>query len=106
MPELFCGFSRDHSAGPTPYPVAYTPQAWAASAIFLSLQVWLELGINATEPCIWFHRPQLPSFVGWIAITNLRVASASVDLQLTPHDQDIRLKILRRQDTVDILIAK
>src|SRR3712207_6128009 len=29
LPELFCGFSRRPHRGPTPYPVACSPQAWA-----------------------------------------------------------------------------
>ena len=32
LPELFCGFPRLRSHGPTFYPVACSPQAWAASA--------------------------------------------------------------------------
>ena len=30
LPELFCGFDRTNSAVPVPYPVACSPQAWAA----------------------------------------------------------------------------
>ena len=30
MTELFCGFARSESEGPTRYPVACAPQAWAA----------------------------------------------------------------------------
>jgi glycogen debranching enzyme len=32
LPELFCGFSRRRKRGPTAYPVACSPQAWAAAA--------------------------------------------------------------------------
>ena len=32
LPELFCGFPRRAGAGPTLYPVACSPQAWAAAA--------------------------------------------------------------------------
>ena len=32
LPELFCGFDRDHSPVPVPYPVACSPQAWAAGS--------------------------------------------------------------------------
>uniref|UniRef100_UPI00378369B7 amylo-alpha-1,6-glucosidase n=1 Tax=Methylocella sp. TaxID=1978226 RepID=UPI00378369B7 len=31
LPELFCGFSRKPHRGPTAYPVACAPQAWAAA---------------------------------------------------------------------------
>jgi glycogen debranching enzyme len=106
MPELFCGFARRPGEGPTAYPVACAPQAWAAGAVFLLLQACLGLGISAAEPRIWFHRPHLPDFLGQITITNITVASASVDLQLTRHGDDIGVRILRRDGTVDVLIAK
>ena len=32
LPELFCGFPRRGGQGPTAYPVACAPQAWAAAA--------------------------------------------------------------------------
>lgn len=31
LPELFCGFSREHFDEPVPYPTACWPQAWAAT---------------------------------------------------------------------------
>ena len=37
LPELFCGFDRDESHIPVPYPVACSPQAWAAGSSFLFL---------------------------------------------------------------------
>ena len=32
LPELFCGFPRQQTRGPTFYPVACVPQAWSAAA--------------------------------------------------------------------------
>ncbi len=34
LPELFCGFPRQHGQGPTLYPVACSPQAWASATPF------------------------------------------------------------------------
>jgi len=34
LPELFCGFPRREDEGPTHYPVACSPQAWASGAVF------------------------------------------------------------------------
>jgi glycogen debranching enzyme len=106
MPELFCGFDRGPSEGPTPYPVACAPQAWAAGAVLLLVQACLGLGIRADEPRIWFHRPRLPEFLGRLTITDLSVAGASVDLQLTGHEDDVVVRVLRRDGSVDILVAK
>ena len=38
LPELFCGFQRQRGHGPTLYPVACSPQAWASATPF-SLQI-------------------------------------------------------------------
>src|SRR5262249_15318247 len=40
-PELFCGFSRRRNRGPTLYPVACSPQAWAAAAPLALLEACL-----------------------------------------------------------------
>jgi hypothetical protein len=41
LPELFCGFDREHAHIPVPYPVACSPQAWAAASSFLFLTTML-----------------------------------------------------------------
>ncbi|HXI45356.1 MAG TPA: glycogen debranching N-terminal domain-containing protein, partial [Candidatus Acidoferrales bacterium] len=41
LPELFCGFDRRVSATPVPYPVACSPQAWAAATPLFLLQTML-----------------------------------------------------------------
>jgi glycogen debranching enzyme len=105
MPELFCGFPRRPGEGPTPYPVACAPQAWAAGAVFLLVQACLGLGISAVEPRIWFHRPRLPEWLDRITISNLAVAGARVDLQLARHDDDVVVRVLRREGAIEILIA-
>ena len=43
LPELFCGFKRRRRRGPTLYPVACSPQAWAAATPFALIQAALGL---------------------------------------------------------------
>jgi len=62
--------------------------------------------ITAIEPQITFLRPQLPAFLSQITIRNLSVAGASVDLQLTRHEDDVTVRVLRRDGAVSILVAK
>ncbi|HEY8503496.1 MAG TPA: amylo-alpha-1,6-glucosidase, partial [Gemmataceae bacterium] len=62
LPELFCGFPRRPGEGPTLYPVACAPQAWAAGAPFLFVQAALGLEINAPERRVSFSRPRLPPY--------------------------------------------
>jgi glycogen debranching enzyme len=78
LPELFCGFPRRAGAGPTLYPVACAPQAWAAAAVFGMLQACLGLEIVGEAPQIVLRAPRLPQFIDWIRITRLgRPAPAS-----------------------------
>ena len=43
LPELFCGFQRERRRGPTLYPVACAPQAWASATPFTLLEAALGL---------------------------------------------------------------
>src|ERR1700726_3300296 len=71
LPELFCGFQRRRGRGPTLYPVACSPQAWASGAPFLMLQACLGLEFDPDHHEIRLRRPWLPDFLDEIALVNL-----------------------------------
>jgi glycogen debranching enzyme len=106
LPELFCGFTRRPGEGPTLYPVACAPQAWAAAAVFALLQACLGLSINAPARRISFRYPCLPPFLKELHIRNLRLADASIDLVLLRHDNDVGVNVLRRQGKVEVSVVK
>jgi glycogen debranching enzyme len=106
VPELVCGFTRRPSEGPTRYPVACAPQAWSAGAIFLLLQSALGVTVDAPRRQIVFTRGQLPDFLPWVRIMNLRLGDASVDLLLERHDLDIGIRVLRRSGQVEVIAVK
>jgi glycogen debranching enzyme len=106
LPELFCGFSRREGEGPTLYPVACSPQAWSAAAVFLLLQACLGLVINAPNRQILFSAPLLPEELPDLHVTNLRVGDAVVDLRLLRHGQDVGIQVLRREGDVQIMMVK
>ena len=72
LPELFCGLDRRAGEGPTLYPVACSPQAWAAAAPFLILQASLGISIDAEHEQIVFDHPYLPEGIPQLAIDGLR----------------------------------
>ena len=80
LPELFCGFGRRSGEGPTLYPVACSPHAWAAGAVFFLLQTCLGLSIQADQSTVCLTSPSLPDFVSEVHIDNLRVGSGTVGL--------------------------
>ena len=106
MPELFCGFPQDPGEGPTLYPVACAPQAWAAASVFLLFQACLGLGINGPDRHVSFIRPRLPASLGELRIHNLEVAGATVDLLLVRHEHDVGVTVLRRDEDIQITVVK
>jgi glycogen debranching enzyme len=106
MPELFCGFHRRPGEGPTLYPVACSPQAWAAGAVFLLLQACLGLEVDAAAGQVRFHYPVLPGFVRRLWVDRLRVGDGSVDLLLTRREDDVGLNVLRRSGRVEVAVVK
>ncbi len=63
LPELFCGFPPPPGQGPTSYPVACSPQAWAAAAVpgFIPGQPGSRL--RPASRTVRFDRPALPRFL-------------------------------------------
>jgi glycogen debranching enzyme len=89
MPELFCGFKKQAGIGPTLYPSACSPQAWAAGAVFLLLQACLGLTIRASEATIYFFYPRLPESLPKVSIHGLRVGQSSVDLEIHRSEEGV-----------------
>jgi glycogen debranching enzyme len=103
LPELFCGFQRRRGRGPTLYPVACSPQAWASGAPFLMLQACLGLEFDPEGHEIRLRRPWLPDFLDEIALVNLSLNGASVDLTLRREkDNEVSLRVGRRSGDVRV----
>lgn len=54
LPELFCGFDKELGY-PVPYPVACSPQAWAAGTPFLMVQALLGLKVDRLQKRIYIQ---------------------------------------------------
>jgi glycogen debranching enzyme len=106
LPELFCGFTRRVGEGPTRYPVACSPQAWSAGAIFMLLQATLGLEVDAIDRQVRFRHARLPTFLDELRIEGLRVGDARIDLALQRQPQGVGINILEREGTVEILSLK
>jgi glycogen debranching enzyme len=97
LPELFCGFRRRTGEGPTNYPVACAPQAWAAAAVFLLLQACLGLTVRAEPLEICFTSPLLPEYLSEVRISNLRLGASCADLRLYREGEKMHMDVLRRE---------
>jgi len=103
LPELFCGFHRrPDGTGPTLYPVACAPQAWAAGSPYLLLCASLGCEIRAPERLILFDNPQLPSVLDELRIEGLSINDAHVDLLITRHEKGFSVEVVRKEGDVQI----
>ena len=101
--ELFCGFARQRRQGPTFYPVACAPQAWAAAAPLHALQSCLGLGFDPHELRITFERPVLPDFLDEVVLRRLRVGGGSADVMLRRSGARVVVDVIERNGPVQIL---
>jgi len=87
MPELFCGFSRVLGFGPTRYPVACSPQAWAAGVPFHLLSEMLGLSADAHDNRLSLINPVLPPWLDWVEVRDLRLRDSSLDFAVSRGSQ-------------------
>ncbi|MDZ4675964.1 MAG: amylo-alpha-1,6-glucosidase [Oligoflexia bacterium] len=106
LPELFCGFDKRTGEGPTFYPVACSPQAWAAGSVFMLLKACLGLVVDSYNNKISFYHPVLPNFLTDLSIKNLKTAHSTVDLLLRRHQDEISVYVQKRTGNVEINIIK
>ena len=106
LPELFCGFTRQDGEAPTLYPVACSPQAWAAGAPLMLLEASLGLHISARDRSIRFERGALPVGIDWLRLENLSVGDARIALHLERHRHGIGVNVLSGERDVQIVNVK
>jgi len=104
LPELFCGFAR-RGSGPTMYPVACSPQAWASAAGFALVQACLGLQFAPDTREIRFEHPLLPKFLDYLHIRGLRVGDAEADVRLQRSGNEIAATVTRRRGGARVVIV-
>jgi glycogen debranching enzyme len=102
LPELFCGFSRMLGQGPTFYPLACAPQAWAAGAILSLVQSCLGLNFDPKRRQVTFERPILPPFLDEITLRELKLAEAKIDVSIRRVNGGVDVNVLGRDGAIDI----
>jgi glycogen debranching enzyme len=105
LPELFCGFRREKRRGPTLYPVACAPQAWASATPFTLLEAALGLEFDAQRGEIRLRNPRLPPFLNEVVLRDLQLGPSSVDLCVHRHGDDVSLEVLRTRGRIQVSIV-
>jgi len=104
IPELYCGFPRRPGRGPTLYPAACSPQAWAAGTPLSLLASMLGLRFDPGQRTVRLVKPVVPALAGNITVRNLKLSGASVDFMLTTSKGKPRLDVMRASGEVRVII--
>jgi glycogen debranching enzyme len=104
LPELFCGFHRRGGKAPTSYPVACSPQSWAAGAVFMMLQACLGISVDALHSRVVLRAPSLPSGIDRVSIRGLGVGSGTVDLTVHRYLGTLSANVERRSGRLDVVM--
>jgi glycogen debranching enzyme len=107
LPELFAGFSRTDYEDPVPYPVACSPQAWAAGALPFMLISGLGIIPDALAGTLRINRPSLPRQINRVSVERLRVGEARVDLvfeRVRPGGNSVALTDVQIEGELDVVL--
>ncbi|MBS0517339.1 MAG: amylo-alpha-1,6-glucosidase [Proteobacteria bacterium] len=105
LPELFCGFRRQASRGPTLYPVACSPQAWASATPFSLIEAALGLELDPERNEIRLRNPCLPPFIDDVTLRNLQLGGSTIDVTVRRHRHDVSIEIARQRGNAQVAIV-
>lgn len=105
IPELYCGFRRRPGRGPTLYPAACSPQAWAAAAPFSLIQAMLGLEFRPAAGELRLTNPVMPASAGAITVRNVRMGETCADFTVRADPRGAVLEVLRTSGDVHISLV-
>jgi glycogen debranching enzyme len=105
LPELFCGFERSRGCGPTLYPVACAPQAWASATPFTLLEASLGIEFDMPGREIRLRNPTLPAFLDEVILRNLQLGASSIDLKVSRRDEVAAVEVLRTEGNIQVSVV-
>jgi glycogen debranching enzyme len=104
LPELFAGFDRATYGRPVRYPVACSPQAWAAGSLPYLLTSLLGIVPDAFACALHVIRPRLPGWLDWVEIKGLTVGASHVDLRFERSEELTLAVVTSKSPDVQVMI--
>ena len=106
LPELFCGFVRRSPNRPVQYPVACSPQAWAAGTPFLLIQAMLGVSARAHENLLTINKPHLPRWLNEVELRNLRVGNSTLSLAFRREGEVTAFTLVSKEGNVRVVMEE
>ena len=95
---------RTRNRGPTRYPVACAPQAWASATPFYLLQAALGLEIDPVAEQLRLRNPRLPNFLDEVTLRNLQVGDSSLDVAISRDGETVAVSVLRALGSIEVSV--
>lgn len=106
LPELFCGFTRRTPTNPVAYPVACSPQAWAAASPFILLQAMLGISARAHENMLTVNKPSLPNWLDSVELRNLRVGKSRLSLMFRREGEATTFSLSDKEGDIRVVMEE
>ena len=106
LPEMFCGFTRQTVDRPVSFPMACSPDANSAAALYLVLQSMLGIYAQAEENIVYVHNPVLPRWLGEVTLSNLRVGRTIMRLRFRREGGQTSFSVLDKQGPGRIVVVE
>jgi glycogen debranching enzyme len=106
LPELFCGFTRRTPNRPVSYPIACSPQAWAAGSPYLMLQAILGISARAHENLLTVNTPHLPTWLNTVEVRNLAIGESRISLVFRREGEITSFSLLSREGDVRVVMEE
>ena len=106
LPEMFCGFTRQSINKPVSFPMACSPDACSAGALFLILQSMVGIYAQAEENVVYVHDPELPKWLGEVTLSNLRVGRTTMRLRFRREGSQTTFSVLDKQGPGRIVVVE
>ncbi len=104
LPEVFAGYDRQTADRPVKYPVACSPQAWAAGSVPFMLTAALGLEPAAFDRRLRIRHPHLPSWLRWLNVRGLHVGDAQLDLRYERTGHRTEVSVVQKTGDVDVTV--
>jgi glycogen debranching enzyme len=103
LDELYCGFDRRPGLGPVSYPVACSPQAWAAAVPLMLVQAFLGISADAPSNVLTVYHPSLPPWLDRAEVNNLMIGSSKVSMSFKRDGANTAFALTARQGDVNVI---
>ncbi|HEU4868051.1 MAG TPA: glycogen debranching N-terminal domain-containing protein [Actinomycetota bacterium] len=104
LDELYCGFDRRSGLPPVDYPVACSPQAWAAAVPLMLTQTFLGISAQAPAGALTVNQPKLPPWLNRVDVDNLTVGGSKVSMEFTRHGDQTAFALTKREGNIRVTI--